>query len=79
MVVLGGDLARADRHLLPGIREVVYQRSNTLATRELQIVASTMGGQANVLGSAVMILDQVLSAEAIDNSAWPTPSPVRGM
>jgi predicted NBD/HSP70 family sugar kinase len=70
VVVLGGDLARADKQLLPGIREVVYQRSNALATRELQIEASTLGGQANVLGSAVMILDQVLSPEAVDGTGF---------
>jgi len=71
-VVLGGDLARADEQLLPGIREVVYQRSNALATRELRIESSRLGGQANVLGSAVMILDQVLSPEAIDGTGFPS-------
>lgn len=69
VMVLGGDLARAEEHLLPGIREVVYQRSNALATRQLRIVASALGGRASVLGSAVMVLDEVLSPAAVDGSA----------
>ncbi|HEX2075813.1 MAG TPA: ROK family protein [Geodermatophilus sp.] len=73
VIVLGGDLARADEQLLPGIREVVYQRSNALATRELRIVASPLGGRGSILGSAVMVLDEVLSPAAVDG----TPSPGR--
>ena len=40
-------------------------------------MASTIGGQANVLGSAAMILDQVLSPEAIDGTAS-VPSRIEG-
>ncbi len=77
VMVLGGDLARAEEYLLPGIREVVYQRSNALATRQLQIVASALGGRASVLGSAVMVLDEVLSPSSVDAMGWPSRHPER--
>lgn len=66
VIVLGGDLARADEQLLPGIRGVVRERSNALATRELRIVASTLGGRAGVVGTAAMVLDEVLAPAAVD-------------
>ena len=31
MIMVGGDIARAEAQLLAGIREVVYQRSTTLS------------------------------------------------
>jgi predicted NBD/HSP70 family sugar kinase len=65
-IVVGGDLANADDQLLAGIREVVYQRSTALATRHLQIRRSRLGDRAGATGAAVMVLDAVLSADAVD-------------
>lgn len=42
VIAVGGQLATVDEQLLAGIREVVYQRSLPLATRNLQIVRSKL-------------------------------------
>ena len=66
VMVIGGDVAEADHQLLAGIREVVYQRSTALATRHLQIVRSRLSDRAGINGAAVMAIEHILSAEAID-------------
>ena len=38
MIVIGGDIAEAHQQLLAGVREVAFQRSLPLATRDLRIV-----------------------------------------
>ena len=43
VIVLGGDLAETDHHLMAGLREGVYQRSTPLATRNLRILPSDLG------------------------------------
>jgi hypothetical protein len=52
--------------LWPGLRETVYGNPTVLAIRELQILPSTHGDQSGLIGSAAMILDDVLSARAVD-------------
>ena len=47
-IVLGGDIGEAHEQLLAGIREVVFQRSLPLATRDLRIVTSQLGDRAGV-------------------------------
>ena len=69
VLVVGGDLADADEHLLSGVREVVYQRSIPLATRNLQIVRSATGHRAGVIGASVMVIEHVLSPAAVDGAA----------
>ena len=66
VIVIGGDVAEAHEQLLAGVREVVYQRSLPLATRHLRIVRSGLADRAGVIGAAVMVIEHVLSAEAID-------------
>ncbi len=66
VIVLGGDLAEAHEQLFAGVREVVYRRSTTLATRHLQIVRSRLGVHAGVVGCAVTVLQHILSPEAVD-------------
>lgn len=68
VVVLGGDVAEAFGPLVSSIREVVYRRSTALATRRLRIETSRLGAGAGISGCAVMVLDHVLSPEAVDNS-----------
>ncbi len=65
-LVIAGDMAKAYDILVAGLRETVYGNATAVATRELQILPSTHGDQSGVIGSAAMILDHVLSAEAID-------------
>jgi predicted NBD/HSP70 family sugar kinase len=65
-LVIAGDMAKAYDILVAGLRETVYGNATALATRELQILPSTHGDQSGVIGSAAMILDDVLSARAVD-------------
>jgi predicted NBD/HSP70 family sugar kinase len=66
VIVIGGDVARADEPLLAGIREVVYRRSLPLATGRLRIVRSQLDDGAGVIGAAVMVLEEVLAPAAVD-------------
>lgn len=66
VIVIGGDIARADEPLFAGVREIVYQRSTTLATRHLQIVRSQLGDRAGVCGAAIIAIEHILSPDAID-------------
>lgn len=66
VVVIGGDLSSAYEPLIAGVRETVYQRSTALSTRHLRIVPSTFGERTGVVGCAAMVLEQVLSADAVD-------------
>lgn len=70
-IVVGGDVAEAGDQLLAGIREVVYQRSTALATRHLDIRHSELGDRAGATGAAVMVLEAVLSADAVDAALDP--------
>ena len=65
-VVLGGDIAIAHEHLLAHVREVVYTRSLALATRSLDIVLSTLGNRAGILGGAYLAIEHRLAPEALD-------------
>jgi predicted NBD/HSP70 family sugar kinase len=65
VIVIGGDIARAERQLLAGIREIVYQRSNTLSTQDLVISASKLGDRAGVIGAASMVVDHVLEPKVL--------------
>ncbi|GAA4599688.1 ROK family transcriptional regulator [Planotetraspora phitsanulokensis] len=62
LVIIGGGLAGLGHALLAEIRGVVYQRSLPLATGNLPIVVSELGGTAGVIGAAGLISDHLLSA-----------------
>jgi predicted NBD/HSP70 family sugar kinase len=68
VIVIGGDIAHADEHLLAGVREVVYRRSTALATRSIRIARSTLDDRAGILGAAVMVTEAVLSPDAVDQA-----------
>jgi predicted NBD/HSP70 family sugar kinase len=74
IVVVGGQLAAADEHLLSGIRERVYARSLPLATRDLQITRSKLDGDAGVTGLAYGVADAVLSSDSVTQAAVAPPS-----
>ena len=68
VVVLGGQVARG-RGAAPGLRvsrELIYQRSLPLATRSLQIVLSTLGDRAGILGGAYLAIEHRLAPDALD-------------
>ena len=66
VIVLGGDLAETHDELLAGVREVVFQRSLPLATRDLRIVRTRLGDRAGVVGASLMVIEHVLAPEAVD-------------
>ena len=70
-VVVGGDLAAAYDVLVAGLRESVYARSSALATEQLVILPATHGQQAGVVGCASVVLDEILSPDAVDRSLAP--------
>lgn len=65
-VVLGGDMAAAFDAYAAGVREQVYAHATALATRELQVLPSTYGDRAGLVGCATLALDHVLSPAAVD-------------
>jgi predicted NBD/HSP70 family sugar kinase len=67
-VVIGGALAEIHEPLLAGVREVVFQESLPLATRSLRIVRSRLDERAGVVGASVMVIEHVLSPDAVDDA-----------
>jgi glucokinase-like ROK family protein len=61
LIVIGGGVANAGDQLLAAIREAVYRRSLPLATRDLLILPSALGGQAGIIGAAAMVADEIFS------------------
>ncbi len=66
IIVIGGDMAHANEPLLAGVRQLVYQRAVPLGTRSLRITRSTLDDRAGVVGAAVMLIEHIFSAEAVD-------------
>jgi glucokinase-like ROK family protein len=65
LIVIGGGVANSPDLFLASIREAVYRRSLPLATRDLQIAHSSLGGLAGVIGASSMVVDQLFSRESI--------------
>ncbi len=65
LIVIGGGVAKSGDQLLAAIREAVYRRSLPLATRDLLIQRSSLGGLAGVIGASSMVVDQLFSRESI--------------
>ncbi|HLO34927.1 MAG TPA: ROK family protein [Candidatus Deferrimicrobium sp.] len=65
LIVIGGGVANSPDLLLAAIRETVYRRSLPLATRDLLIQRSSLGGLAGVIGASSMVLDELFSRDAI--------------
>jgi glucokinase-like ROK family protein len=61
LIVIGGGVATAGDQLLAAVREAVYRRSLPLATRDLLILPSELGGRTGVIGAAAMVADELFS------------------
>jgi predicted NBD/HSP70 family sugar kinase len=66
VIVVAGDMAAAFDVFVAGLREALYRNATAMATRELRVVPATHQGHSAVIGTAVMVLDQVLSPRAVD-------------
>jgi glucokinase-like ROK family protein len=64
LIVVGGGVAQGGDLLLAAIRETVYRRSLPLATRDLVVQRSSLGGLAGVVGASEMVLEQLFSRDA---------------
>ncbi len=74
MIVIGGGVANSPDVLLASIRESIYRRSLPLATRNLLIQRSSLGGLAGVIGASGMVVDQLFSRESLARLTDPEPS-----
>lgn len=59
MIVIGGRVAQLGYRLLAEVRAGVYGRPLPLATGNLPIVLSELGGQAGVLGAGKLASDMI--------------------
>jgi predicted NBD/HSP70 family sugar kinase len=65
LIVIGGGVANSPDLLLATIRETIYRRSLPLATRDLLVQRSSLGGLAGVIGASNMVIDQLFARDAI--------------
>jgi predicted NBD/HSP70 family sugar kinase len=65
LIVIGGGVANSPDLLLTAIRESIQHRSLPLATRDLLVQRSSLGGLAGVIGASSMVVDQLFSRESI--------------
>ncbi len=65
LIVVGGGVANSPDLLLGSIRETVHRRSLPLATRDLLIQRSSLGGLAGVIGASAMVVDQLFARDVI--------------
>jgi predicted NBD/HSP70 family sugar kinase len=68
VLVLGGDMAQTNEHFMLGLREVLYQQTQPLATRSLVIAASQLGDRAGILGGAILVRDHVFSPVSVNRA-----------
>ena len=59
LIVIGGNVSLLGHALLAEVRGVVYRRSLPLATRNLPVVLSELGGSAGVIGASRLVSDAV--------------------
>ena len=67
-IVIGGDLGEVHEQLLAGVREVIFERSLPLATRDLRTAPSRLGDRAGIVGAAIMVIEHVLAPEVVDRA-----------
>jgi predicted NBD/HSP70 family sugar kinase len=65
-VVLGGDMAAAYDTFVAGFREGLYANAASVATRKLQVLQSTHGEAAGIVGCASMAVESLLEPARVD-------------
>ncbi|TDE01990.1 ROK family transcriptional regulator [Jiangella asiatica] len=68
LLVVGGDVIRAKEHFMPALQERLYQRTQPLATQDLQVTTSALGDRAGTSGAVAMVVDSVYSPAAVDRA-----------
>jgi predicted NBD/HSP70 family sugar kinase len=75
LILLGGSIARAHPLFLSTVRNVVFGRSDSLATRDLEISVAAIRPNAGLKGAAFLVVDALFEPAYLRQ--WlPTGSPV---
>jgi predicted NBD/HSP70 family sugar kinase len=74
-VVLGGDMAAAYDTFVAGFREGLYANAASIATRQLQVLQSTHGEAAGIVGCASMAVESLLEPARVDRALARAPLP----
>jgi len=61
MIIIGGSLSHAGRHLLAGVREVVHAQAMPFSTQQLEIVRANAPDLAAITGAAALAIDRLLT------------------
>ncbi|MCY7419827.1 MAG: ROK family protein [Chloroflexi bacterium] len=77
LIVIGGGVAQSGDQFLATIRETIYRRSLPLATRDLVIARSALGGLASVIGASSMVVDQLFLRDSL--ATWMEVGEPHGM
>lgn len=65
-VIVGGDMAGAFDTFAAGLRDTLFSSTTALAGRDLQVLSSTYGERAGLVGCVRLALESVLSPRAVD-------------
>ncbi|HLF42729.1 MAG TPA: ROK family protein [Acidimicrobiia bacterium] len=65
VLAIGGGLGVVGDHVITGIKEVVFQRSTVLATRDLRLVPSRLGNRAGVVGAATLAIARAFDSPRV--------------
>ena len=65
-LVIGGDIAAAYDIFVAGLRETLYAGATAAASNALEIVPSTHGADAGIVGCAQAAVSDVLSPATVD-------------
>jgi len=66
VLVLGGELAHCDGHLVAGVRQAIDERSLPRATRRLRVLTCRVDAQAAIAGALALALDEIFAPDAVD-------------
>lgn len=65
-IIIGGDMGAAYDLFVAGLRETLYAGAAATASRGLEILPSTHGDAAGIVGCAQAVITDVLSSSAVD-------------
>jgi predicted NBD/HSP70 family sugar kinase len=68
VLVVGGDVTRAQEHFMPALKERLFQRTQPLATHDLHVVTSELGDRAGVAGGVALVVEEIYSAGSVDRA-----------
>jgi predicted NBD/HSP70 family sugar kinase len=75
VIAFWGYLVGAERELLAGVRESIYQHALPAATHSLQLVRATVGDSAGLVGAATMVVSDILAPDILDERLARSPAP----